>query len=306
MGKNRRSGNLRVSGRGVCTWIIMGVVLVLLIWFFMAFRVEHVEVLGSNRYEDQEIRDYVMRDPLMSNTMVAERFRSHIQVDDIPFIDSFTVERIDNHVLRVHVNEKRIVGYFIDEEKKLFFDDKGFIKEQTVYEVLPEKEQEPSEEEKTGGLEFHPAVQEVPQVVGLKSDHPVVGGRVTTWNLDVFNSLWGITRMVEKYDILPDAVLMDKNDDITLVYREGQIFCNLGKDDLLEEKVTKIATILPQLQDMTGILHLETYKKETKDIIFSKEEQGTLMEYAEKVEKQTYTDISQKMREEKGEAPKGS
>ena len=88
--------------------------------------------------------------------------------------------------------------------------------------------------------------------------------------------------MVEKYEILPEMVCFDENQEIILVYNNGNIHCNLGKDTLLEEKITRVAAILPKLSDFTGILHLEDYETDITNIIFSKETLYTLkMEIAQ-------------------------
>lgn len=73
-----------------------------------------------------------------------------------------------------------------------------------------------------------------------------------------------------------------KNQEIILVYNNGNIHCNLGRDTLLEEKITRVAAILPKLSDFTGILHLEDYETDITNIIFSKETLYTLkMEIAQ-------------------------
>ena len=58
----------------------------------------------------------------------------------------------------------------------------------------------------------------------------------------------------------------NENQEIILVYNSGNIHCNLGKDRLLEEKITRVAANLPKLTDFTGILHLEDY--DTEILIF--------------------------------------
>ena len=50
----------------------------------------------------------------------------------------------------------------------------------------------------------------------------------------------------------------------------------------MEEKITRVAAILPKLSDFTGILHLEDYETDITNIIFSKETLYTLkMEIAQ-------------------------
>ena len=136
-----------------------------------------------------------------------------------------------------------------------------------IQTIQPE-EVEASNESAT---EFHAAVTDVPRVVGIPMKNVKLGKKISVPDKSVFNTILGITRMVEKYQILPEIVSFDEKLNITLVYFDGAVHCQLGKDSLLEEKITRVAAILPKLESETGILHLEDYTVETTNIIFSKE-----------------------------------
>ena len=131
---------------------------------------------------------------------------------------------------------------------------------------------------------FKAAVTDVPRVIGItdKEKGIALGDTIPAIADGIYNTILGITRMVEKYEILPEMVCFDENQEIILVYNNGNIHCNLGKDTLLEEKITRVAAILPKLSDFTGILHLEDYETDITNIIFSKETLYTLkMEIAQ-------------------------
>ena len=80
------------------------VVLALLI-FFLLFKVDQVEIVGSTKYTDKEVKEYALSSPLTSNTLLAVLFKGHTEAENIPFVESFDL-RLDRHTLRVHVNEK--------------------------------------------------------------------------------------------------------------------------------------------------------------------------------------------------------
>lgn len=307
-----------------------------LLLFFLLFRVTKIEVVGSTRYTDEEIEGYAMGNPLTSNTVLAILFKSHMEAENIPFVESFDLERLNMHTIRIHVNEKKIVGYVVQGTDKLYFDKDGLVVEQDSMdeeeiarndaeadeleelkaqalreEALQkakeagealgaadedEGDEEGSEEEQgevqqedtetlqaeevnygnEGATEFHAAVTDVPRVIGLATETVTLGEKIETEDDNVFYTILGITRMVEKYQILPEIVYFDEDFQITLVYQQGAIHCKLGKDTLLEEKITRVAAILPKLEGMTGILHLEDYTADTTNIIFSKESLYTL------------------------------
>ena len=45
----------------------------------------------------------------------------------------------------------------------------------------------------------------------------------------------------------------------------------LGADTDLEEKMTRVAAILPELEGMSGVLHLEDFTEDTQNIVFGQE-----------------------------------
>ena len=124
--------------------------------------------------------------------------------------------------------------------------------------------------------EFRAAVTDVPMVLGITTGDVLIGQKISVENDSIFNTILGITRMVEKYQILPECVFFDQDYNITMVYNEGRVHCQLGQDTLLEEKITRVAAILPKLENQTGILHLEDYAEDTTNIIFSQEPLYTL------------------------------
>lgn len=79
----------------------------------------------------------------------------------------------------------------------------------------------------------------------------------------------GITRMVDKFEVIPDKVVFDESYNATLYY--GNIRVLLGQDTLLEEKIARVAAILPKLSNEAGELHLEEFTSGTTQIIFSRD-----------------------------------
>lgn len=328
------------------------IVLLALGAFFFLFRVDNVYVVGSTRYTDDQIKEYVLTTPMTSNTVLAMLFQKHTNAENIPFVDSFDLERVNAHTLRIHVNEKKIVGYIAQGTDRLYFNKDGLVVEVTPMEqeeidALNQEEeelnqlkeqaaQEAAAQEADAALEsltgestdttdgtdtedaqeegtdsetaqadnaddqvlqavesdsgnenatkFKAAVTDVPRVIGItdKTSGIALGDTIPAVADGIYNTILGITRMVEKYEILPEMLCFNENQEIILVYNSGKIHCNLGKDRLLEEKITRVAAILPKLTDFTGILHLEDYDTDITNIIFSKETLYTLkMEIAQ-------------------------
>lgn len=353
MKKRFRKIELTKEGKMITAGATAAVVLVALLAFFFLFRVDKVYVVGNTRYTDDEVKEYVMTTPLTSNTVLAMLFQKHKNAENIPFVDSFDLERVNAHTIRIHVNEKKIVGYITQGTDRLYFNKDGQVVEVTAMEqeeidsmnqeeeelnqLKEQAAQEAAAKEADAALEaltgesadttdstdtkdtqeedsaesdttqadssdeqvlqavesdagnenatkFKAAVTDVPRVIGItdKESGIALGDTIPAVTDGIYNTILGITRMVEKYEILPEMVCFDENQEIILVYNNGNIHCNLGKDTLLEEKITRVAAILPKLTDFTGILHLEDYDTDITNIIFAKETLYTLkMEIAQ-------------------------
>ena len=100
---------------------VAAIVLLALLAFFFLFRVDKVYVVGNTRYTDEEVKEYVMTTPLTSNTVLAMLFERHKNAENIPFVDSFDLERVNAHTIRIHVNEKKICRLYHSGNREAVF-----------------------------------------------------------------------------------------------------------------------------------------------------------------------------------------
>jgi hypothetical protein len=117
-----------------------------------------------------------------------------------------------------------------------------------------------------GSESYAPALSDVPLIEGLGAAQAAEGEKLAVKDDSVFTQILALTKLIDKFDIPPDKVVLDESLNMTLYY--GDVRINLGSDDYLEEKMTRAAAILPQLGGMSGELHLENYSSDTQNIIF--------------------------------------
>lgn len=118
--------------------------------------------------------------------------------------------------------------------------------------------------------EFQPTLSDVPLVTGLTFDHVTVNEQLPVEKPAVFRTMLALTRMTEKYSIMPDSVEFTEDSEIILHYY-GTVRILLGTDTALEEKMTRVAAILPSLSGLSGELHMEDYKDGDSSFVFSKD-----------------------------------
>ena len=89
-------------------------------------------------------------------------------------------------------------------------------------------------------------------------------------NSQVFEILLSMTQMMKKYELNPDAITL-KNDSTEVVLTFGNVRINLGTGQNMDEKASRIKTLLPDLEDKSGTLHMEEYTNESTNISFIKD-----------------------------------
>lgn len=236
---------LSVAGIAVLTCVLT---------FLFYFQLRNVEINGNEYLTEDEVREIVLTGPLHSNTYILSCRDYSEKVADVPFLKSITVEQTAHDSICIHVTEKQLEGYVRYLDGYLYFDKSGVIQESTSI-----------------------ALEGIPCIEGLKFDYFRIGEKLPVGNESVFQSIVGVTRMITKNGLDPDRIVLDDAYNITL-YFDG-IIVKLGKDSEMEEKVTHLAAILPELEGLDGVLHLEGVTPETHTITFEKSiEEGLIVD----------------------------
>ena len=255
-------------------------VCIALIVFLTVYHVDDVEIVGNTRNSEEEVKDVALSGPLASNSFLLSVFRKNVVTDELPFVEDIKIEQVSPGKIRLHVNEKQIVGYVRYLDCNMYFDKDGIVVESEVApdagenteSTVVEPQQvivDPVEVVDENETNYHAAVTDVPCITGLTFESVALEEKLPVKDDSVFNTILGIARIVEKYDIMPDQVEFNDKYEITLYY--GTIRVTLGVDNLLEEKITRVAAILPKLTGKSGVLHMEDYTKDTVNIIFTED-----------------------------------
>lgn len=156
---------------------------------------------------------------------------------------SVKVDSPDSITIRVY--EKSVAGYVEYMGRYMYFDRDGIVVE--------------SSETRTEGI---------PQVTGIRFDHVVLYEALPVKNTDIFQEILSITQMLSKHQITTDKIYFNESNEITLYF--DNIRAKLGKDNL-EEKVMRLEQILPNLSGESGVLDLQNYSEDRKNVTFQKD-----------------------------------
>lgn len=217
-----------------------------IIFFFTYYQVDEVQVMGSNHYSEKQIRKMVLRGPLASNSVLAPLLYTKQNTKDVPFIEGYTVTRLNRHTICVSVKEKDIVGCIPYLDSYIYFDRNGIFIESS-----------------------HTRDELVPFFDGIEVSHVIEGEKLPIKGNSVLTTAVALSTIFQKNDAIPDHIEFDTSYQITLTY--GDIRVMLGKDEYLEDKMTRVSAILPKLSGKKGILHLENVNDNSKTITFEQD-----------------------------------
>lgn len=233
---------------------ITGLIVVLLlagvIFFFTYYQVDEVQVMGSSHYSEKQIKKMVLRGPMASNSILAPIIYTKKNTKDVPFVEGYTVTRLNRHTICVSVKEKDIVGCIPYLDSYIYFDRNG-----TFIESATERN------------------EKIPFFDGIKVKHVIYNEELLIKDKMVMNTAVALSTIFQKNDKIPDHIEFSDDGQISLLY--GDITVKLGKDEYLEDKMTRVLAILPLISDKKGILHAENVNDNSKMITLEQEKDET-------------------------------
>ena len=243
----------RKKRRKIGLYILLILILLIAAGVFIVmnvFTVENVVVEGNELYSSTEIENMVLNDEYSWNSLYVDLKYRFVDIGEVPFVDTMEVSLDNPHTVHIKVYEKGMLGYLYINSigQNAYFDKDGFVVE-TSTEVI----------------------DGVPKITGISCEEVVLYEKLQLENSDILRDLLNLTQTLKKYNLLPDEIQYDSNMEPVLYY--GTIQVKIGSEDNLSQKVVRLSIILPQLDGLSGTLHLETWTPETTDIIWDRAEE---------------------------------
>ena len=243
--KYRKKLNITSKQKKLLLGFAGACVLAGVIFFFTYYRVENVEVMESEHYSEKQVKKMVLRGPAAGNSILAPLLYTTKDTGDMPFVQGFSVTRSNRNTIVVSVKEIKAVGCIPYLDSYIYFDRNGMF----------------IEGEKTKD-------DKVPFFDGIQVKRVIKGEKLPIKDT-VLNTAVALSTIFAKNESIPDHIQFDSNYEISLLY--GDITVNLGKDINLEDKMSRVIAILPQLSGQKGILHAENVTNSLKTITFEAE-----------------------------------
>ena len=222
---------------------VAGILLIFVLVFFLGFRVTGVQVEGNSFYTDDQIKNMVLNAPIAKNSILAGFIDTEKSTKDEAMIDSITVSRVDRNTLLLQVKEKQMIGYIEFQGQCVNFDRQGIV------QIITEE-----------------PLENVPKIEGIDVKEAVQGERLSEINTSKLNTILSVGKMLEKMEDKPDRLAFNDLNQLVMYY--GTIEVRLGDDENMDEKINRLVGILPELEGMSGILHLENTTEDSESVVF--------------------------------------
>ncbi len=244
MHRRRRRKQSRIKTVVLSAAVIAAVLAVMVI----LFRIRTVEITGNEHYSTDYIQELMMPDFLSQNSLyLTWKYRSGAVEEEIPFLSAVEVKMVSPFHVKIQVYEKKLIGSFHYQDQNIYFDQKGVILEQTQ-EVYPD----------------------IPLITGVELGEVAIYQKIPVDDTALYQTILSLCQILSQQNLIPDEISFDENQNIVLTVQGVE--AELGKAEYLEEKVSNLLAILPNLNGKSGILYMAAFTGKNESITFQEQE----------------------------------
>lgn len=231
---------------GVLVFMILIVIAVFVV--VNVFVVKNVKIEGNKLYDEQLITDTVLNDEYSWNSLYVLLKYTFIDTKEVPFIDEMEIKLAGPQTLKIKVYEKGMMGYlYIDAiGENAYFDKDGFVVETSTR-----------------------IIESVPKIDGVVCEKVELYKKIPVENKNLRQMLT-LTLALKREGVEPDGIHFGLEQSPVLFYGDTEVW--LGSNELLTQKVLRLKEILPTINGIPGVLHMENWTEESANIIFEKVE----------------------------------
>jgi cell division protein FtsQ len=192
---------------------------------------------GCNFYSEQQLEKKIVNGMLEHNSIFLYIKYRYFKVNKLPFIQKISIERNSNHEITIHVYEKTLIGCIRYMNEYIYFDKDGIVLETSEKRL-----------------------KNVPYIAGIHFIGFTMYGKVTVEDESVFDTIYELSRVLQKYKIIIDKINLKSDNEVSLV--SGDITILLGKKKFYDEQFAALSSIIPKAQatGKMGILDMTNYE----------------------------------------------
>ncbi len=220
--------------KGAVAGGILVAILIFLIFFFTGFKIEEIEVTGNKHYSAEQIKNFVLENGYINNTVLLMLKNKIHPVKEIPFVAKIEVEYMNVHKISITVYEKAMAGCVEYMNEYVYFDQDGY-----VLEISPDK------------LEDSPCIE------GMSFASMELHEKLPIDDENRFRIILKLTQLIQKYEIPIESVRFTSDNEIVLAHEKIRI--ELGDGSNLEEQMVDLKQILAGISGKKGVLDMKDF-----------------------------------------------
>lgn len=213
------------------------------LYIWKNYQITMVYVEGNTHYTDEEIIDYVMGGRFAHNSIILSLMYKNKEIKGIPFVQAMDIKILSRNTVKIMVYEKSLAGYINYLGRYFYFDKDGIVVESAAQRM-----------------------DGIVQVSGLSFESVTLYEPLPIENDSVFGSVLSITQLLSKYKLASDRIFFSEDYEMTLYF--GSVRVLLGTSAYIDEKVTRLQHILPNLAGKSGVLDMRDYQDVSDTVTF--------------------------------------
>lgn len=242
--KNSKPSKSNIHGLKKFLLVCIGLFLILYVTYFIVsstYQLDDLVVVGSTRYTDDEIKDYLITNKLDHITFMMYLKDKLSDPVSIPFVESYSISMKDRNTIQVTVYEKILIGCVKLLDSYMYFDRDGIVVE--------------SSKERMEG---------VPLITGLKFDKILLHEKLEIQKNNLYDMILNLTKTIQKFELKVDKVIIDSDYEVTLICEDNEVL--LGKKDYYDAQLEALASVLKSSKDMKLSYDMRFYDENNKKI----------------------------------------
>lgn len=240
-----KNSHKRRKRKGRVKWGIIGTLLLTAAVVFGLFRVKEISVSGNSTFTSTQIQQAILQDGLCQNTLyLIWKYNDKEKAENaLPFLSSVEVKMVSPFKVQVHVYEKMAVGYVRTQGKYVYFDRTGLVIESS------QKRHE-----------------NVPEVTGLTVDKVTLYKALSASEPDKLDTVIRVADLLNQEGLVPDEIRYSTKEELILIF--GKLNVLMGDESSLEDKISVLSSILPNVAEKSGNLNMESYSSQSQSVTY--------------------------------------
>lgn len=210
------------------------ILVLLMVILLTGFHIDTIEVTGNHYYSDEQIKEFVLSDGYIDNTILLMLRSKLHSSDNIPFVAKLDIEYVNAHKITVTVYEKVMAGYVEYMNEYVYFDQDGY-----VLEISQTK------------------LSDAPCISGMSFSSMELHEKLPVEDTDRFKMILKLTQLINKYELHIDSIRFTSENEIVLGYHSIRV--ELGDGSNLEEQLIDLEKILQGLEGKKGTLDMRDF-----------------------------------------------